>query len=127
MLLGHTEVQSTIVEIPGVPQLEEHWLLSQFIKGIFHLRLPQPRYTKKWDVNKVLSYLKSLGPNDSLSLKQLTFKTAALLTILAGRRIHTLHMLSVVHMDQSPDKVIFHIIGLTKCSRPTRPNQSTVY
>ena len=36
-------------------------------------------------------------------------------------------MLSVIHMDQSPDKVIFHIIGLTKCSRPTRPIQPTVY
>ena len=128
--LSHSAIgthRSAIVEIPGVPQLEEHWLLSPFMRGIFHLRPSQPRYTKKWDVNKVLFYLKSLGPNDSLSLKQLTFKTAALLTILAGRRIHTLHMLSVVHMDQSPDKVIFHIIGLTKCSRPTRPIQPTVY
>ena len=97
------------------------------MKGIFHLRPPQPRYTKTWDVNKVLSYLKSLGPNDSLMLKQLTLKTAALLTILGGRRIHTLHMLSVIHMDQSPDKIIFHIIGLTKCSKPTRPNQPIVY
>ena len=26
-------------------------------------------------------------------------------------------------MDQSLDKVIFLIIGLTKCSKPTRPNQ----
>ena len=30
-------------------------------------------------------------------------------------------------MDQSLDKVIFHIIGLTKCSKPTRPNQPVVY
>ena len=36
-------------------------------------------------------------------------------------------MLNVIHMDQSPDKVIFHIIGLTKCSKPTRPNQPVVY
>ena len=97
------------------------------MKRIFHLRPPQPRYTKTGDVNKVLSYLKSLGPNDSLMLKELTLKTAALLTILGRRRIHTLHMLSVIHMDQSPDKVIFHIIGLTKCSKPTRPNQPIVY
>ena len=123
----HRSAISAIVEIPGVPQLGDHWLVSRFMKGIFHLRPPQPRYTKAWDVNKVLSYLKSLGPNVSLSLKQLTLKTAALLTLLAGRRIHTLHMLSVIHMDQSRDKVIFHIIGLTKSSKPTRPNQSVVY
>ena len=36
-------------------------------------------------------------------------------------------MLSVIHMDQSPDKVIFDIVGLTKCSKPTRPNQPIVY
>ena len=66
----HQSVISAIVEIPGAPQLGENWLVSPFIKGIFHLRPPQSRYTKTWDVNKVLSYLRSLRPNDSLSLKQ---------------------------------------------------------
>ena len=97
------------------------------MKGVFHLRHPQPRYTKILDVNKVLSYLKRLGPNGSFSLKQLKFKISVLLTILAGRRTHTLDMLSVVHMDQSHDNVIFHIIGLTTCSSPSRPNRSVVY
>ena len=36
-------------------------------------------------------------------------------------------MLSVIHMGQSLDKFIVHIIGLTKCSKPTRPNQPVVY
>ena len=81
----HRSAISAIVEIPGVLQLGEHLLVSRFMKGIFHLRPAQPRYTKTWDVNKVLSYLKSLGPNHSLSLKQLPLKTATLLTILAGR------------------------------------------
>ena len=36
-------------------------------------------------------------------------------------------MLSVIHMDQSLDKVIFHISGIIKCSKPTRPNQPVVY
>ena len=40
-----------------------------------------------WDANKVLSYLKSLGPNDSLSLKQLTLKTAHK-SYLDGEFIH---------------------------------------
>ena len=96
------------------------------MKGIFHLRPPQPKCTETWDVSKVLSYLKSLEPNSSISLKQLTLKTAALLTILAWRRIHELHMLSVIHMDQSHDKVIFRIIRLKKCSKPSRPNQPVV-
>ena len=36
-------------------------------------------------------------------------------------------MLSVIHMDQFLHKVIFYIIGLTKYSKPTRPNQPVVY
>ena len=56
----------------------------------------------------------------------MALKIAALLTILAGQRIHTLYMLSVIHMDQSLDKVIFHIIELTKCSKPTILNQLVV-
>ena len=80
----HRSAISAIVEISGVPQLGEHWLVSRFMKEVFYLRPPQARYSKTWDVNKVLSYLKNLGPNDSHSLKQLTLKTAALLTILAG-------------------------------------------
>ena len=123
----HRSAISAIVEIPGVPQLGQYWLVSRFMKGIFYLRPPQPRYTKTWDVNKVLPYLKSLGLNNSVMLKQLTLKTAALSTIFGGWRIHSLHMLSVIHIDQSPDKIIFHIIGLTRCSKPTTQNQPIVY
>ena len=54
-------------------------------------------------------------------------KTAVLLSILAGRQIHTLHILSVVHIDQFHDKIIFYIIELTKCSKPFRPNQPDFY
>ena len=52
----HRSAISAIVEIPGVPQLGERWLVSRFMKGIFHLRPLQPRYTKTWDVNKVLPH-----------------------------------------------------------------------
>ena len=80
---------SAIVEIPKSLQLGEYWLVSWFMKEIFHLK--QTRYTKSWDIKNVLSYLKSLGPNGSLRLKQMTLKIAALLTIPDGQQIHTLY------------------------------------
>ena len=46
---------SAIVEIPGVLQLGEHWLVSRFMEEIFHLRPLQPRYTKTCQQNIVLS------------------------------------------------------------------------
>ena len=82
---------SAIVEVPKSLQLGEYWLVSWFMKEIVHLKHPQTRYTKSWDIKKVLSYLKSLGPNGSLRLKQMTLKTAALLTIPDGQQIHTLY------------------------------------
>ena len=89
------------VKIPEVTKLGECWLEPRFVKDIFHWRPSLPSYTKTWDFNNELTCLKSLGPKDTLCLKQLTLKTAASLTILARQRIHTLHMLCVVHMDQS--------------------------
>ena len=80
----------------------------------------------------VSAYERNLSPQISttkvhLSLNQLTLKTAALLTILAGLRIHTVHMLSVIHIDQPHDKVIFRIIRLRKCFKQSRRNQPVVY
>ena len=71
--------------MPGVEQIGEHNLVSQFMKGVFNLRPPQPCYSKIWDINKVLLYLKGLGRNEDLTLQQLTLKTTMLLSILAGR------------------------------------------
>ena len=46
--------------------------------------------------------------------------------VLAGRRLHTLHMLNELRMDKTEVKVIYHIIDLTKCSRPYKPNEPKV-
>ena len=69
------------------------------MKGVFNLRPPQPRYSKMWDIGKVLLYLKGLGRNEDLTLQQLTLKITMPLSILAGRRLHTLHKLETSKMD----------------------------
>ena len=50
-------------------------------------------------------------------------------SVLAGRRLHTLHKLEISKMDISDieGKVICHITGLTKCSKPSRPNKPIVF
>ena len=112
---SHRSAMSAIVEIPGVPQLVEHWLVSKFMKRIFHLRPPQPRYTKTCNVNKLLSYLKSLGPNDSLSLKKLALKTAALLIK---------YICSVLYTWTSPwIRLSFKLLGYQNA--PNQPDQTS--
>ena len=48
--------------------------LSTFIKGVFQSRTTCILYTEIWDVNVVLSYLKTLSPIAKLSIKDLTYK-----------------------------------------------------
>ena len=92
-------------------------------------RPSQPRYSKMWGINKVLIYLKGLGRNEDLTLRQLTLKTDMPLSILAGRRLHTLHQLetSTMNISDTGGKVICHIIDLTKCFKPSRPNKPIVF
>ena len=54
-----------------------HPLICRFLKGVFNLRTPKPRYKEIWDVGIMFSSLSSLrtfSPASSLSLRDLTFK-----------------------------------------------------
>ena len=53
--------------------------VTRFMKGIFNLKPPRPRYNAEWDVKVVLNYLRSLDTNKDLSLKWLTLKLCMLL------------------------------------------------
>ena len=53
----------------------QHPLDTRLMKGVFSDRPPLPRYTCTWNVQTVLS---ELGSNDSLSLKQLSWKITML-------------------------------------------------
>jgi hypothetical protein len=44
-------------------------LVSQLLKGVYHLRPPQPCYAQTWKVDKLIQFINSLGPNDQLSTK----------------------------------------------------------
>jgi hypothetical protein len=63
-----------------------HPLVSQLLWGIFNLRPPQPKYSHTWKVSHLLGYIKSLGPNENLSLKNLSFKLVTLLGLTGPDR-----------------------------------------
>ncbi len=68
----------------------QHPMVTKLLKGVFHDRPPLPRYTSTWNVERVLTYLKKVGTNQELSLKQLTWKTTMLLALTRPSRSHTL-------------------------------------
>ena len=96
-----------------------HPLVTQLLKGISQLRPPVPKYSYTWNVSEVLDFIKSLGKNEKLNLKLLSFKLATLLSLTAPNRSSDLVMrdLSTFH----PEGVSFNLHGLSKTSRPGDP------
>ena len=63
----------------GLP-IGSNILVKKAMKACFRLRPPLPRYTHTFDIVPLLDFISSWPPNNSLTLKQLTFK-AVFLTI----------------------------------------------
>ena len=65
---------STCLLIDGCRSFGSHPLVSRFINGVFESRPALPKYSETWDVKQVFSYLQTLHPPESLTLKDLTHK-----------------------------------------------------
>lgn len=95
-----------------------HPLIVRFLRGVYNIRPPKPRYAKIWDVNKVLLYLRKLSPVKTLSMKDLTLKLVMLMALTNAARIHTINMLTVSNLQKLKSEFVFEIDGLVKQSRP---------
>ena len=60
-----------------------HPLVTQLLKGISQLRPPEPKYSYTWNVSEILKFIKSLGKNEALDMKLLSFKLVMLLGLTA--------------------------------------------
>ena len=67
-------LSSMLLPIDGY-SVGEHPIIARLLKGMFHVRPPEPRYSFTWDVNVLLTFLESWFPLSALELKQLTLKT----------------------------------------------------
>ena len=64
----------------------QHPLVSRLLKGAFHQRPPQPRYTQTWDFGMVTAYIRTNGDNKLLSLQDLSHKLAMLMALIRPSR-----------------------------------------
>ncbi len=84
------------------------WVI-RFLKGVFNLRPPVPRYQDTWDVSVLIRFLSTLSPVRKLSLKMLTFKVTTLIALLIAARAQTLACLDIKKMSRSKSKVCFQV------------------
>ena len=110
-------LSSMLLPVDGY-SVGEHPIIARLLKGIFHIRPPEPRYSFTWDVNVLLTFLDSWFPLSVLELKQLTLKTAALAALVSAQRSQTLSALSIDFMNSTATGTQFVVNSLLKSSRP---------
>ena len=71
---------------PNHVSIGKHFLLSKYLKGVFHEIKPVPKYRSIWSVDPVLDYLCSLWPLDKLPLKELSLRISPpISTLIRGK------------------------------------------
>ncbi|XP_072048693.1 uncharacterized protein [Amphiura filiformis] len=109
---------SSFILSPNGQSVGNHSLVKRFMKGIFNLQPPQPRYTHIWDVRVVLNVLRKLSPVETLGLRDLTYKLSMLIALTSTQRIETLHKLQIADLKMTDNSACFHVKELVKQSRP---------
>lgn len=97
---------------------------SRFLKGVFYLRPPRPRYDSTWDVKPVLAHVAHLETD---CLKNLTLKCVFLLAIVTGQRVQSLAALDIQYMIKSSDKISFMIQKPLKTSKPGKSQRADIH
>ena len=106
--------------VDGKP-VGSHPMVSRLLKGVFHKRPPQPRYSTTWDVAKVTNHIESLGENEHLRFPDLTVKVVALLALTRPSRSMDLTNLDIRFRQFSPEGVTFYPSKLANQSCQTKP------
>lgn len=100
---------SQVVYIRKSCTIGAHPWVVRFMKAVYNLRPPVPRYSQTWDVDVLLRKVGSLSPVSSLSLKKLTLKTVTLVAIILAARAQTLSVLSLTNMTKQTSAYLFTV------------------
>ena len=99
-----------------------HSSVSTFLKGVYNLRPPTPKYFVIWNVNTLLSYIQH---KDISTFYDITKKIAIFFMILAGRRVNTPVHLKVTNMYITDTEVTFTFDEVLKHSQPNYKRKAT--
>lgn len=109
---------SAVLCIDDVKTVGSHPEIIRFMKGVYELRTPLPKYCETWDVSVVLSYLEGLDENQNLPLKDLTLKLCALLLLTSAQRVQTIHLIRLSLVNFHKDGCSIYFVDKLKHSKP---------
>ena len=87
----------------------KHPVISRLLKGAYHIRPPQPKYSGRWKVSDLLNTLKSWGQTKSLKLRALTHKKVMLMALTNADRALDLHALDIRFMCLTLEGATFQL------------------
>ena len=99
----------------------QHQDVCHVMRGVYHTRPPQPRYSQSWNVSAVLNQLQTWGANANLPTNLLSWKLVLLLALTRAPRVGELQALDCRFMQQLPDGILFQLQSLTKTQRSGGP------
>ena len=84
------------------------------MSGIFNRNPSKPKYSFIWDVEVVLTYLKSLPIDDSINDKLLTLKLTTILALTSASRASENTNLDIRYLAKSPKVFCFTFSKVSK-------------
>lgn len=78
--------------------------IRRFMKAVYKLRTPLPKYNITWDPTIVLNYLSNWYPNEGLSFEILSKKLITLLALVTAHRVQTLSLIRISNIRKIGDK-----------------------
>ena len=118
---------SIVILLPNRNTFGNHPLVTRLMKGVFELRPTLPRYNSIWNLSTVLDFIKTLGPNEELSLKNVTLKCVTLVALLSGQRCQTIHALRISGMKETNGQIRFDISTSLKTSKPGKHQEPLTF
>lgn len=112
---------SAFVQLTDGQNIGSHPLVTKFMKGVFNIKPPMPRYKQIWDVKIVLNLLRTWSPVKRLSLKLLTLKLCMMLALLGATRTQLLKALCVNKLQISGSNILFNVDKVLKTNRQGKP------
>ena len=113
---------SSILQTSGEQPFGQDQFVKLYMRGLFNINPPVPRYKDTWDPSVVLNLLRQWSPVGDIDLKTLTLKVVILILLVSGQRIQTLSYLDVTYMKSSHSSYSFVLDCLLKQTRPGYSN-----
>ena len=110
---ARSALSSVIIPNSGIPFGKDP-LVCRFLKGVFELKPCLPKYSKIWDVNKILNFLTQFNSVDQVKLKDLTMNLTTLHCLLTGQRCQSIHKIDKDYIQFTNEGCVFDIREVLK-------------